>query len=231
MTGALRLETKTSALKAEVRAKLSSKQWFHVSFHGLMLFQVLLIWVARVLPAQDLPQHLAYITILSDPESTLFSEFYVRTNGIQSYFTTYFAAAWLAHFLTPDTAVRLLLTLYVVGIFFSFRSLVRATQPSKTPWLSLGASQIVWNPAACMGFFGFTLSIPLVIWAISLLIRLSEHSAPRGNTAWLALATMGIGSLHVLANGMLVVFGGLFFFLTPNRRRALCLRFKEEFPS
>ncbi len=200
----------------------ASRTWFL----GLMLAHLGLIWALPVLPAQDLPQHLTYATILRDYQrpDNLFREFYQPDGANQSYYTTYRLLVGAARFIAVEASARLLFSAYVIALFMSFRALVRTCVPPGGPAAQatpLLASLLVWNPVSCMGFLAFQLAIPALLSGVVAFVRLAEREQEVSvRNAWpLLAATAVIGSLHVVASWLLLLFAGLYTALSPHRRR------------
>jgi hypothetical protein len=169
------------------------------------------MWVLPVLPAQDLPQHLAYARVLMDHvHSELpFAERFVLPNQFQSYFTTHYLLAYLARLITLRAALRVLMTLYVIGIYWSFARLCRSHHPGRwgTPpiWEAFAATLLVWSPVACLGFLPFMLAVPVFFAACAFLLD-AQRSRTRVALSSLIVCAAALALLHAVAAGAFVAF-------------------------
>jgi hypothetical protein len=204
----------------------SEVERYRTWFYALMLAHVALVWLLPVLPAQDLPQHLTNARILLELQrpDLPFRDYYVRAGGIQSYFSSYHLLVALGRLMPLESALRLVFSGYVVGLFFAFQALVRQINPmvaaERPPWTALLAALLVWNPVACMGFFAFTLAIPVLVAAVAWFIKQCEAAAaPVHGWLLLGLFCLLAASLHVVAALALLAFYLGYAILSPSRRR------------
>jgi hypothetical protein len=205
---------------------VSEVECYRTSFYALMVAHVALVWLLPVLPAQDLPQHLTNARILLELQrpDLPFRDYYVRAGGIQSYFSSYHLLVALGRLMPLESAVRLIFSGYVIGLFFAFQALVRQVNPpaaaERPPWTALLAALLVWNPVACMGFFAFTLAIPVLVAGAAWFIKQSEEAAAAVH-GWLLLGLFCLlaASLHMVAALALLAFYLAYAILSPSRRR------------
>jgi hypothetical protein len=169
------------------------------------------IWAAPILPGQDLPQHLAYARILADYDKTaLFQRLYQLPERFQTYFTTYYVLAALTPLLSLVTAVRLVLSVYVMATVFAFTALVRASngldRREGLPGTALLATLIIWNPVACMGFLEFALTGPVLMGAVACYLRLSAGDRSFWTRFGLVVTSVLLASLHVAVAGIFIAY-------------------------
>ncbi len=121
-----------------------------------------------MLVGHDLPQHLAYVRLLSawgDPALQL-DTVYLPPDLADPYTTLYRPLAWLARAATAESAARMAYCAYALGLSISFAWLARVVRGLS--WrepcgASLFGPLVVWNPVLCMGFLPFQLAlVPLV---------------------------------------------------------------------
>jgi hypothetical protein len=196
-------------------------RWF---FGCLVAFHVALIWVVDVLPGSDLPQHLAYARIIMDYDRAdlRFHEFYLLPPVLEPYHLPYYCLAGLGRIISLWGAVRVLMTLYVVGTALACYALIGAChrssrgQVAPPMWSAWLTTALIWNPVVCMGFLAFALCMPFFIYACALLLRLTMlEEARRRDLILLLLCCAVMLSIHVVAAGcffMVMAFHALLNF-------------------
>jgi len=176
-------------------------------FLGLNL---VLVWALPIIPAQDLPQHLTYIRIFADYDSTSlpFKDFYVLPHGFQPYDSIYLILAWLARHTSVLVALRIALTVYVTLMFVGFDALagaIHGRSGRRELPTSVLASMLVWSSVLAMGFLQYFLSVPFVLLSVAALLRGGEEKSPD----WVVLAAVPaagiVASIHLVAAGALAV--------------------------
>jgi hypothetical protein len=200
--------------------------------HALIAAHLIVVWLAPVLPAQDLPQHLAYARIILDYDrSHAFRELYRLPTDYQSYYNIYYLLVSLARLVPLESAIRVLFSGYVVALFLGLRLLARnlggvAGDQGDEPAAMLGTA-LVWNPVACMGFLSFTLTIPLLIIGAAIFVRMvTSRGAPSaGDRVELGCCCLLIGSLHLVAAACFAAFCTVHCLLARDRGRIDALAF------
>lgn len=137
---------------------------------GFSLFFASCMALARYLPLVDLPQHASQIATwlrLSDPrlpDASLYD-----LNLGTPYLVAYGIARLAAPLLGVVGALKLVVTLSVVGTGWAIRELARATGHS--PWLGLLALPTAVGYSYYFGFVSFMLATPLALacWRLALL--------------------------------------------------------------
>jgi hypothetical protein len=183
---------------------------------AVALIHIAAIAFLPVLPAQDLPQHLTYARIFQDPTLPLFAALYQLPSELQPYFVPYLVLARLGRWIGLMTALRLILSAYVIVLLVALDALVRAVRPGKNPMTALLGAALIWSPVAAMGFLSFLLCVPVFVLGAALLFR--------GRPLFgLALVGALLASLHAAAAGIFLVLGAIHFAVAPSRRRAIAL--------
>ncbi len=166
------------------------------------------IWWAALLPAQDLPVHLAYARIIGDDSDPLGQQFQA-VSSFQPYFSTYYFLTSVGRLTSLLGAARLLFTLYVLALFGAMYLLARAAHPDeprdRPPAAVFLVAPLVWNPVVAKGFLSFLVAMPLVVLAAALVLM--AKTRPRLSLLGLTFTLAAAASLHVYAAGcaMLVV--------------------------
>lgn len=195
----------------------------------LVAVHLAVVWGLEVLPSQDLPQHAATVRILLDYGSNpLFQKYFALPERFQPYFTMYEVWVWLARPTSLDTAMRLLLSVYVLGIVGAFHALVVAVSGPRSqtpPWPGLLGPALIWSPVACMGFWAFMFAVPLVLLTCALLVRATDGSRSVGaaERAVLFALPVLVATVHSFGAAALVLIFLLFAWRTSGASRHLAL--------
>ncbi|HEY6078422.1 MAG TPA: hypothetical protein VIW29_06445 [Polyangiaceae bacterium] len=178
--------------------------------------------LAPYLPLVDLPQHASQIATwlrLSDPrlpDAALYD-----LNFGTPYLVAYGIARLAAPLLGVIGALKLVVTLGVLGTAWAIRELARATGHS--PWLGLLALPTAVGYSYYFGFVSFTLATPLALacWRLALL-----HSEHRSWRSGLALGLLLLVTFACHALGFALALAGCAPLLVERgswRARALAL--------
>ncbi len=165
------------------------------------------LWVAPLLPLDDLPNHLARITAyhyLDDPRWHL-SPYYERSLGLVPYLGHFYPVHLLTYIFRTVTRANLVyMTLYIVTAPLCGWSYARAT--GRSPWLALLLLPLAVGYFFQWGFISFCVGALLVLPACALLYRLLDDEG-RGwkRAAGLGLLTCVLYLCHILPWG---AFGG-----------------------
>jgi hypothetical protein len=186
-----------------------------------LLFAACMVW-ARYLPLVDLPQHASQIATwlrLDDPrfpDAQLYD-----LNWGTPYLVAYGIARLTAPLLGVVGALKLVVTLGVLGTAWAVRELARATGHS--PWFGLLSLPTAVGYSYYFGFVSFTLATPLALgcWRLALL-----HAERRSWRSGLALASVLLGTFGCHALGFALAVAGSAPLLVERgnlRARALAL--------
>ncbi len=160
-----------------------------------LLFAACMVW-ARYLPLVDLPQHASQIATwlrLDDPrlpDAQLYD-----VNFDTPYLVAYGLARITAPLLGVVGALKLVVTLGVLGTAWAIRELARATGHS--PWFGLLALPTAVGYSYYFGFVSFTLATPLALgcWRLALLHAERRSWRSGAGLAALLLITFGCHAL------------------------------------
>jgi hypothetical protein len=191
---------------------------------ALLVANLVLVWILPVLPAQDLPEHLAYIRIFADygAPDLPFHEFYSLPARFQPYDSVYLLLAAIARVASVLGALRLTMSAYVILMFVGFHLLAQechGEEPSQPadggrarpgPWSGALASALIWSPAVAMGFLQYFLCVPIVLITLSLFLRWADDEKAT-KAAWgVAIGSVIVASVHLVAAGALALFAVLY---------------------
>lgn len=172
--------------------------WLAAGLWVAVIASMVPLWLADLLPFQDLPQHLAAVrTIhsLDDPFYGL-SKYHVVDLARTQYLSWYLALDWLTYLMPLETANRVVLSAYVAAVPLSVFALLRAV--GRDPAACLLAAPLAFNVYLYMGFGNYVMALPMVLWGLALLVRLLDSWHPR-RALGLALLVVVIFYTHVQA--------------------------------
>ncbi|NOZ87021.1 MAG: hypothetical protein GXP49_12305, partial [Deltaproteobacteria bacterium] len=187
-------------------------------------------FVPDYLPLQDLAANLSYSVVIhfhnvpGNPYDRLYQVGgFFLPNGMALYLVS-----WLANFMPFLDAARLLLASTAFLLPLSLLALLRIS--NKSPWWSFLAFSLVLNyPTAC-GYFPFSMSIPVLIFALALSGSYFRHPtwAKGISLALLSWLVFWAHAQAFLYLGLLLIVPGLMFI---HRPRAFLVRFIVFIPS
>lgn len=170
------------------------------------LFGIAPLCASDALPLVDLPQHLHLISVLHrlDDATTLFPEVFERRAQLTPYLGYYYAVSGLNWLLPLETANRLFLAAYVIGLplslAFLLRSLKRPTWPALLAWPFAYGDSFAW------GFLNYCAAIPLACVTCGLFVRSLEDVERRARWALgLAVSLVVVLLFHVQVFAFLAV--------------------------
>ena len=176
------------------------------AYWGTALLFSLAFWITIFPPLIDYPQHVAAGALLrrmadpSSPEQSLYDVNLVTYNG-----GFHLALAALSFVVSPETAGRILLSIYPPAFAYAALALVRvAGRPS---WYAFLALPITFSFAVGWGFANYVLSVPFVL--ITFAIWLRAHRGEPGQMWKVMLASFFLSYTHVLATLCLCVMIGV----------------------
>lgn len=198
-------------LSPRVRAQLGLPATFSAAQVEWLLFELVFLTatVATALPAfatyhlplQDLPQHMAAVSILGryPLEPALRDYFELALAGTQ-YLLPYAAGVMLAPLVGVEHAMRIVLTLIILTLPYALRFAIRRTGGEER--LAALAWPFAWNPQTMFGFLNFSMGFPLALLGIGLFADQRRRRTWRG-TAELAVVAVLTFYCHLIPFGLL----------------------------
>jgi hypothetical protein len=165
---------------------------------ALAVVNALPAFATRHPPFADLPEHVAamatFARLATEPAGPALP--YEVSTWASQYFFFHLVGGALT-LVTRDAVVtaQILLAASAIAWTLAFAALCRAM--GRAPRLALLAPALFWNRAVAMGFLPFVASVPLALWALSLVVR-------RRAGATLAVAGLLVFYTHVSAWVLLV---------------------------
>jgi hypothetical protein len=154
-------------------------------------------WIARYLPLEDLPFHVATLRLIhsyGDPAFGFTDDFYLNLGGTQ-YTLYYVVGSAFAYVLGVVNASVALTCLYLGGTVLALRSLLEAIR--KDERLSLFVVPLLVNVMFLYGLMPFVCGIPLLFAALAVAVRYIERPT-RARGAWLAVLAVALFYMHVV---------------------------------
>lgn len=124
------------------------------------------LWVPRLLPLLDLPNHLAAITIWNNYHSPEwgFQRFYDLSTPLVPYWGYYFPVHALSWIFSVETSNKIFLSIYAASVPLSM--LVAARQFGRDPWVSILSLPFIFNYNLMYGFISYCAGIPLIFLGV-----------------------------------------------------------------
>lgn len=160
-------------LKKHTRAfQLSTQLLFFLA----TILPCLAIWNLDWLPLQDWPQHLAAIRVLHDYNSSAlgFSQWFNLTPLSTQYIGFYYFSSLISYIFEVDTAARLALSIFIVALPYSARSLLK--ELDEFEWLSLITIPLTFNTFFLLGFANFLAAIPLMLFGLAWALKVQKNA-------------------------------------------------------
>ena len=193
------------------------------AYWGTAVLFSLAFWITIFPPLIDYPQHVAVGALLrkmADPSSAEQSFYDVNLVTYNGGFHLTIAA--LSFLVSPETAGRILMSIYPLAFAYAALALVRvAERPS---WYAFLALPMTFSFAVGWGFANYVLSVPFVL--ITFAIWLRAHRGEPGQMWKVMLASFFLSYTHVLATLCLCVMIGVVGFASfASSRDAFRTRF------
>jgi hypothetical protein len=158
------------------------------------------LWLHRWLPIQDLPQHLATLTIIHGRgiDQSLYSVDLSRTQ----YVLFYVLGDVLATFVSVRTAALVMLTGYMIGTAAAMHALLRSL--GRDGRLALLVVPLLVNTQLVIGLIQFLIGIPFMLWGWSLAIDYLKTSK-RKYAIGLSIVAIFAFYSHIVVFGLMVI--------------------------
>ncbi|MFO0677997.1 MAG: hypothetical protein U0169_15785 [Polyangiaceae bacterium] len=173
-------------------------RWFLVGYAVVVPALLFPLFATPVLPGLDLPFHLAIADMLEKSGATdsPYAEFYTPRLGPSVPALPWLLLALLGKGLGPLVALKLLVGLSIAALPLSVAALARAWGTAATP--ALLAAPLGYHLGLHYGFFGYTLSLPVVFAVLAIAAHAGVGANAEPRRPWTAL---------LLACASLLLFG------------------------
>jgi hypothetical protein len=146
---------------------------FYILFLFLLFLNVLPIWLFPYFPSQDGPSHLENANILNKlifSNIPVFQEYYSINKVLLPNWLGHISLAIFLHIFPPLVSEKLLLAFYIITFPISLCYVLYAINPANA-WIALLSFPLIYNYTFHMGFYNFSLSLPLFLLFIGYYIR------------------------------------------------------------
>lgn len=176
-------------------------------FFACAIASVVPLFLVRVLPFTDVPEHVAAIASLAHFRDPSWNEPETYDLALATSQSPLFhaAGALLAKITGADLAVRLLLAGSGIALPFSLAALLRAS--GRNPRLALLGSALFWCRPLVVGLAPFVVALPVTLYALSEVLRAANDSARRPPSFLLAGLGVTVAALHFEAFALFAASG------------------------
>lgn len=160
----------------------------------LLAFALAPVWSVQRLPTQDGPSHIYNASVLAQllrPSSGIRSTFTIRAEPFPNWAGHATLAGLIAVGLDPVMSEKIFLSLYLVGMAFGTRYLLRAIGPGQVAWAPLSLA-LAYNFPFFMGYYNFLMGIPLALFLLGY--------------AWRHRERLDLGPALILSFGLVMVY-------------------------
>lgn len=176
------------------------------------------LFCARHLPMSDLPEHLAAMATLrhyGDP-SWKSADYFTVAGVLDTPYWLYHGTGALLSVVTGSAERANIVMLSVVGLAYPYALRTLLVALKKDPRLALFGCGLFWSTNLIVGILNFVASVPVVLFALALVIRQSERSSLRRSVGLASLA-IAIFYLHLSSFALLVLDAALLTWILRGR--------------
>ncbi|HEY6880166.1 MAG TPA: hypothetical protein VI299_19210 [Polyangiales bacterium] len=164
-------------------------------FIALSVAAVYPIWRAKHPPIQDLPQHLAAISVLKNYPNLGLGKYFELQLLRTQYLAYYLMAQALSYVTGVFLANKIFMCISLIALPVSIAVLLRTL--GRDPRLAVFAFGLTYNAHLILGFFNFLGALPLVFFGLTAAVRLREkHTLKR--QAVLGVLLLSCFYMHVV---------------------------------
>jgi hypothetical protein len=180
---------------------LAARVVFELVFAAVTLYTARPAFASLHLPLQDLPQHMAAISVLKryafDPG---LRQYFELTLSRTQYLSVYVLGVLLSVPLGVEYATRILVAITVIALPYAMRFVLRRTGGDER--FAALVWPFAWNPQMLLGFLNYLIGIPFALVAIGLFADRAKRTQRRRQIA-LALLALAAFYSHLMPFGIL----------------------------
>ena len=168
-------------------------------FYGLLIINLLPLWLSTYFPSQDGPAHLYNARIIGDwywSDFSIFREYLTLNERLDPTWFDHIILAALMKFFSPNVSEKLFLTVYILALPLSIRYALGVIHPGAR-FLSVLAFPLLYNALLHYGFYSFAMSLAVYCFFIGYWLQHAETINFRVG-AWLVLITLLLFLTHVV---------------------------------
>ena len=164
---------------------------------GILLTGMLVIpvWLFHFIPFQDTGNHLYIIYVHSHIDSPFFSKFFMRQDGSTTNLLFYYFVETLAKVTSLDFAHRLFVSISIAGWVWAAWFLAGSVNRARA-WYGFLVAPFAWNWELTMGFYNFSITVPLFAVGMGLLLR--NPKMPIRIMVWVGIVAIITATAHPL---------------------------------
>ncbi len=149
-----------------------SEQYF---FYFFLLLNLLPVFSVKFFPTVDSPAHLYNANIINELlfKKSPISSFFILNSEIIPNWISHIVLSFFSLFLPGFIAEKVLLTLYLLALPVSFRSLVKVISPGNY-YLSYIIFPLSYSTLLLLGFYNFSIALIFMFFTLSVYIRNEE---------------------------------------------------------
>lgn len=185
----------------------SGDRAYWLGFGVLTLLALGPMWTVHLLPSADLPQHAAQVALIRDVYSGAPWAGQFAIDWWTPYVLGHALAYALSWLVTPWVAVKLVLTLAVVGLPLAMRSLLRRSGGLQD-WSYLGFA-LAFGFSWTWGFLNFALAIPVGLWWLAAVwdhVQAPDRRTGVAVAGWAVATSLAHGLVFALLWGVAVLW-------------------------
>lgn len=164
---------------------------FLIAFVLLTAGSLVPIWLIRILPMQDVWQHLALVDIIHNYNApgSIYPDYFLLPDVPKPNLFYYYMTSWLGY-ITPslEFANKVLLSAYVITFPLSYLYLLRSFDRSK--WLALFVFPFVFNAMFYLGFVAFLLAMPMMLVTVGAYRRFMKAKDRRAGLRYCVITSV-----------------------------------------
>ncbi|MCX7986817.1 MAG: hypothetical protein N2662_07750 [Bacteroidales bacterium] len=180
-------------------------------FYVLLLLNVILPFATNFYPSMDGPAHLYNANNLLHllKGNNFLAEFYTIHNFVTPNWTTHFILLLFLTVFPAWLAEKILIIIYIVGMAFSFRYLIKTINPQNAA-LSILIFPFIHSFLFYLGFYNFCFSFILYFFSIGLWLR--NQSKPKNGLFYVVMFILFVFTYYsnIIIYGFLGITIGLF---------------------
>lgn len=151
---------------------------YWIVFGALSIFSMAIIWANTFLPLMDLPEHVAQVSLARHFNDAVFptsSHYYF--DWFTPYLTGVLGASALSYIIGVFPAVKIILSVAILGLPLSLLFLIRRTHGDN--WWSLLGFPLAFGYNYVLGHLNYLVAMPISVVFLALAFEAYEHPSPR----------------------------------------------------
>jgi hypothetical protein len=169
------------------------------------------IFGTNFFPTLDGPAHLYNANLIKEfwfGNSIFLEKYFSQNSNLVPNWTGHFILVFFKTFLTAAKAEKGLLLIYFISLPLAFRSLIKVVSPS-----NLGMSYFIfpflYSSVFAMGFYNFSLALPLLLFTLSFWIKSENKLSSKRNIVVLFILFIATYFSHLFVFVLLLLLIGL----------------------